>query len=154
MTERTRQDGAPRTTLEVLAEQVRLYTALDALGARQGALAREGDVDGLLELLAERQGLIDRLVRTGMELDRGLSGWRDMVARLPDPVRASARDMVEALGDLVERVEQRDHELMGLLEARRASVARELEGVSRGRSAASAYATEPRPAARFQDREA
>ncbi len=142
----------PRLT-QILDEECRVCRQLEALGASQGALIRDGDTDSLLRVIAERQELIDRISLLSEQIEPFRRQWESLLGRVPGPQRKVLQDCVSELASLVERIGQRDDEDRAALERRRAAVSDELVGVSRSRGALAAYANRNAPArAHFQDR--
>jgi hypothetical protein len=138
----------------VLSEQLGLLGQLDALGQRQSRLIDEDDPDRLLEVLAERQAVIDRMEGCARRLEPLQKRW-DVSARWAD---ASARDRIrqrlESIAGLIEVIDRRDAYDRERLEVRRRQIAAELADMDRSRRATEAYLPPPEPGPRYRDEEA
>lgn len=152
-------EGAEASTLAeqleaTLSEQLGLLGQLDALGQRQSRLIDEDDPDRLLEVLAERQAVIDRMEGCARRLEPLQKRW-DGSARWADPAaRDRIRRRLESIAGLIEAIDRRDAHDRERLEARRRQIAAELSELERSRRAAGAYQPPNRPGARFKDEEA
>lgn len=143
MTEGDRED-----LLHRLTRQRSLLAQLESMGDEQDRLVREEQTEGLLALLAERQGIVDQIVELGRELDQQLG---DVVTH-PDEAVQALRDQIQAS---VGRIATRDEANRAHLDHRRRELSTELNGVGRGRSAMAAYSARPRqPVPQFKDTEA
>lgn len=143
--------------LELLLEQQQgLFTRLDDLSRRQAGLIESDQTDRLLELLAERQVLVDQIATVNASLEPWRARWSTFINELDAGIRERVRLRVEAVSALAQCVAERDEHDRRLLEGRKEAVSVELGHVSRGRGAIAAYGTgSPREAMpRFQDREA
>lgn len=139
----------------LLGRQQALFDRLDALGQRQSELIEGDEADGLLELLSERQRLIDGIAEVSGLLEPFKSRWAAVMEELPGAQRERVRRRLDALAGLTARIAQRDEADRQNLERRRDAVAMELAQVSRGRGALAAYGGgRPVSGAKFQDREA
>lgn len=139
---------------ELLTLQQEFFGQLDALGERQTSLVEEERTGELLELLGQRQRLIDGIAEIGTMLEPFRARWGEVMDGLPDEMRDRVRQRVDLLATLAARIAQRDEVDRQNLERRREQIARELSQMSRGRGALAAYGLGPRVPARFQDREA
>ena len=138
---------------ELLEMQRQLFERLGALGDRQGALIDSDDSAGLLELLAQRQRLVDGIGELNATLEPFRARWSAVLGSLPEAERERVNRRLDALSELAARIAERDEADRARLEKRRDAVATELTQVSRGRGAVAAYGG-GQAAARFQDREA
>lgn len=148
--------GATGMRIEaLLSQQESLYARLDALGDRQSELVAAEETDRLLELLAERQGIIDGIAQVDELLGPYKTRWPAVMEALPPEERERVRRRLDALSAVMGRIARRDEADRASLQQRRDSVAVELAQIGRGRGALAAYGG-PRPGAspRFQDREA
>lgn len=127
----------------LVATQAELCRQIESLGARQTALVQADDTDGLLRVLAERQGLIDELSVLNQAIGPYREQWESFSARLPEHERAALRRLVGEIEGVVERIAARDGSDRIELEKRRDSVAQALGGIRRGKGAVTAYASGP-----------
>jgi hypothetical protein len=140
---------------ELLELQQGLFERLDALGRRQAELIEGDDSVGLLELLAQRQRLIDGITEVNGSLEPFRGRWSAVVNSLPEPERARVNRRIDTLAELAARIATRDDADRAALEKRRDAVASEMGQIGRGRGAVAAYAGGRAPSIpKFQDREA
>jgi hypothetical protein len=141
----------------LLRQQQELFTSLDALSIQQAELIESAQTDRLLEVLAERQVLIDAIARLNIDIEPWRARWSEFISALSEAERQHIRQCVEAVAALAERIAARDDRDRSLMEARKGAIAAELGNINRGRGAMAAYSSGgPRPESspRFQDREA
>lgn len=142
---------APRLR-RCLAQLRAAQSDMEGLLPRQSGLVDAGDAPGLLELLGERQVVIERLQRAGDEFEPFRRRWNELMNALAPAERAALeRDLTE-LTQSMERLAQRDAADRARLESLRQSIVDEMSGVARGRSAVAAYGVGGSTAPRFQDR--
>lgn len=149
----------------LLEEQQAAYARLDALSRAQHAHVLAGDADAALEILGERQGIVERLRVIGEDMAPLADRRAELAARLTPADRTRLDDLLAGIERLSESVRERDALDRAELERQRLMVARELTGMARGRGAVAAYTGRPAPssaagggtpphvAPRFQDRE-
>ncbi len=138
---------------ELLELQRQLFERLADLSDRQGALIDRDDSVGLLELLGQRQRLVDGIAELNATLEPFRARWSAVLASLPEPERDRVNKRLEALSELAGRIAERDEADRIRLQLRRDAVAAELNQISRGRGAVAAYGGGS-PPAQFQDRHA
>jgi len=139
----------------LLSTQHDLFERLDALGQKQSGLIADDQAEALLELLAERQRLIDGIAEVSAMLEPMRSRWPSVMESLPEAERERVRRKLDAMAGLTARIAQRDEADRLSLELRRDAVASELAQVHKGRGALAAYGGgRPAGGAKFQDREA
>ena len=138
----------------LLQRQHELFSQLDTMSERQSSMVEAQDTDQLLTLLAERQGLIDRIAETSAHLEPYRASWDTLLARVDELGRVRIRKRLDALSEIAERIARRDEADRQLLEERRDAVAGEMMQINRGRGAMAAYQTGPGASPRMQDREA
>jgi hypothetical protein len=128
-----------------------LYVRLDALSRRQSACVESEDTSVLLEVLAEREGIVQEIVGLSQEIER----W-GAPERLLGALGVAERDRVEKADHeasrLASTILERDEADRLILEERRAALSAEMSGVSNGRTAMAAYGGRGRPGPRMQDR--
>ncbi len=139
----------------ILEEQRVCVDALDRLSQTQRSLIESGDSDGLLQVLAERQEMLDRFQRATEDFVPYRENWEQLIEHLPARRQRTFNDRVRDLAELIMTIAQRDGEDRTALEKRRNNVADELHSMSRAKSAMAAYSprrgTKTTP--RYQDRE-
>jgi hypothetical protein len=122
---------------------------------RPRRLVEDDRADRLLELLGERQQIVDQLQQAAALLQPLRTAWGETVATLPEAVQDSVRRRLDGVSMLIDRINARDEECRRTLAKRRDEVALELLSIGRGRGAMAAYVgVGAAPVASFQDREA
>lgn len=142
---------APRLA-RILDRQRDLYVELEGLSRTQGEFIETDDSDGLMDVLARRQAIVDQVVALNDELAPFARRWEELAPRLPAAHREALRTRFDDVARLVESIQQRDDADRRALESRRASVGSELEGLARARGAAAAYAKRNPGGPMYQDR--
>ncbi len=115
------QTIAPTDVLKLLERQQALVEQLAGLAGRQSALINAADTDGLLAVLAQRQGIMDQF-----------TAGQDSLARLTEAARregATDAEMQQRIGTLIEDITSRLAQIMRLDETDR-----DLLGASRDRA--------------------
>jgi hypothetical protein len=138
----------------LIDRQHELLQRLDEMSRRQMGLIEEDRAERLLDLIGERQHVIDQLQKAAVLLEPLRAAWSETVATLPGPVQESVRRRLDAVSMLIDQINARDEEARRRLAKRRDEIAVELMNVGRGRGAVAAYAgTGLSRGASFQDRE-
>jgi len=138
----------------LLDEQRELYESLERLSQRQAELIERDEMEALLGVLQERQGVIDRLSQANEQFEPFRSRWSELMASAPAARRDEFQRCIAELSELAGRIAQRDEDDRRALESRRQSVAGELRSVAKGRGAVAAYGRGQSRSdhARYQDR--
>ncbi len=123
----------------VLGEQRELCRALEAMCERQAVLVREGDSDGLMRVLSQRQALVDRVAELSDQVVPFRESWEARMAGLSESDRREIEGTVGDITGLIERIGRHDDSDRAALEAQRDVLSKELTSVSRGRGALGAY---------------
>jgi hypothetical protein len=136
----------------LLEEQAGLYTQLHALSSQQGKLV-DGQADALLAVLAQRQGLIDRLLESNRKLEPYRVRWSAVLGALDPASRGRIGALVEKIGLVRQAIQRQDDEDCRRLSQASGDLARELARVSNSGQAARAYrgAQAHAAASRFAD---
>lgn len=124
----------------LLDEQSELCIAFERLSSRQTSLIHTGQIDELLSILQERQGLLDRIVGIHRMLEPFHEVRDEAMGGLSNADRVSLQGRIDAVAAAVDRIRRQDDADRRELERQRQRVADELAGVSRLRGAAAAYA--------------
>lgn len=146
-------DGWHAEYIAVLDVQRGLYVQLDELSVRQGALIGGDDVQPLLDLLEERQTLIDQLLRSSVTVEKLRTAWESCSPSLPQARRDEVSGKVADLARLAAQVSLRDDSDHANLKTKLDAVAAELAEVATSRRAVSAYGGVGAAPPKFQDRE-
>jgi hypothetical protein len=148
--------GSPVTARigALVDRQHELLLRLDEMSRRQMGLIEEDRAERLLELIGERQHVIDQLQKAAALLEPLRAEWSETVATLPGPAQESVRRRLDTVSMLIDQINARDDEARRRLAQRRDEIAVELLNVGRGRGAVAAYAGAGLSrGATFQDRE-
>ncbi len=124
----------------ILDRQHDLFGRLNELSLAQRLLIEQEDTDGLLDLLARRQSIIEQIDRTNEEVAPFSDAWERLSAQLPEATRLSLRERFEAVAALVSAIATRDEHDRALLSRRRDSIGDDLQNMGRSRGAMAAYA--------------
>ncbi len=131
-----------------------LYTELEALSRSQDELVERDEGAELLEHLAKRQVLIDRLTEADRSLLPLRNSWDGLVRGVTEAQKAGVTGRLAAIADTASWIAHRDETAAQRLQRRRDALAEELTGLSRSRTARTAYGPgAPDGGPRFQDRE-
>ena len=129
------------------------YQELETVSRSQDALLERDDGDELLELLAARQVIVDRL----SELDRTFVplrlSWEQSAPTATPAQRARVTERLDAINDLALWVALRDSAATLRLQQRRDALGEELASLGRSKVARNAYESSRSEGPRFQDRE-
>lgn len=131
--------------LDLLREQFTMYRQLSALSERQRSLIRGDRPEQLLEVLSERQRLIDALTGLAERLRPMQAAWSSFRARLGEADAAEADRLVNGINELLEGVLEQDAADAEVLGVRKSEVASALGKVRQSRAAETAYATAGAP---------
>lgn len=145
---------APRLA-RVLDEQCRLYEQLDELSQHQSECVESGETELLLDVLAQRQGVVEQVTEVNGLLEPFVSKWDSLADALDESQRENLRGKLARLDELVDRITKRDESDRVKLEAQKGKVAEELGSAVRQKNAAAAYGrnANQQQGARFQDRQ-
>src|SRR5689334_1486886 len=94
----------------LLDRQHELLVRLDDLSRRQMTLIEADKGDRLLELMDERQHVIDRLRDATEMLDPLRTQWASAAPRAPAPVQEAIRSRTEAVASLLDQIGARDQD--------------------------------------------
>ncbi|MEX2217248.1 MAG: hypothetical protein WD749_00685 [Phycisphaerales bacterium] len=130
----------------LLGRQHDLLGRLEALSRRQMAHLGADQADRLLEVLAERQHITERLQEASDLLGPLRPAWHAAAPALPREQQESLTRQARSIGDLLDAIGTRDAEARRLLAERRDLIAADLLHIGKGRDAVAAYAG-PAPSA-------
>jgi hypothetical protein len=131
------------TLLELLRKQREVLARLKELADHQQSLVIDADPQPLLNLLAERQRLVDRLGQISGRLAPYRQQWPEFVASLPDDDRRRAEDILGEINDMLTSVLASDERDTQLLTSRRNMLAEEMSSTQTGQRATQAYQCRP-----------
>ena len=128
-----------RTLLDVLDRQHALYEQLVQLGVSQQALVADGQTDALLNLLSQRQTVVDQLVQLNGELDPIRAQWSELWSQLAEPHREKVRARMADVQGLLDGIIEQDERDRQALVRQRQDVAGQLGRVQQGAAVNRAY---------------
>jgi hypothetical protein len=138
--------------LEALTAQHDIIERLRPMAQQQGALIESGRTDALLALLAERQQLLDELLRAQERIGRLSTERREHLRGLEAPARDELRSLMEAIDGGLAAVLEIDARDQKKLEEARHETKRRLASVDTVRTARTAYVKPAGGGPRFTDR--
>lgn len=131
--------SSQRELLTLLVEQRDLYQRLRDLSQRQRSLVSENRPESLLNILSDRQQLIQALAKINHRLSGYRSNWEDCYARLTPEAQRQASALLEQINLALAEILKADREDTEILSARRFAVSQELSQVGRQQAAGQAY---------------
>jgi len=136
-----------------LRSQLALLEELESLALRQRPLIEDEEPGPLLELLATRARVVDRLREGETDLPEGPEAWERLRASLTPPERELVDVLLGECAGVSGRITARDEEDRRSLTRRLDELGSQIAGLSKSRAAAGAYGARAETP-RFQDREA
>ncbi len=127
--------------IELLRHQQVLYRRLRQLSDRQKQLVMREDAEGLLEILSERQRLVDGLVGLSGLLAPFRERWSEIYGKLEEPRRREVAELLEEANQSLGSILSSDSTDSATLTARKQGMASELAGYSAAGRATAAYAS-------------
>jgi hypothetical protein len=125
--------------LGLLDRQRQLYRNLQVLVERQAELVSAGNPDGLLQLLAQRQTILEDIKKTNDALLPFRQRWDAICQMLDAPQRAEATAAINEINERLQTIMQRDQKDSEMLQLRCRKIGTELQAARVGRSAIRAY---------------
>lgn len=138
----------------VLDRQLELYRQLDTRSTVQGELIDSDRTDELLEVLRQRQVIVDQITDLNAQMQPYRDQWETLTASIDDAQRDTFRARFDELGVAARRIVLRDDADRTRLEHRRRRIADELSSLSKSKGAVAAYAVDPPSGPMLQDRSA
>jgi hypothetical protein len=135
----------------VLADQQEITTAMAALIDRQRQLVESGDAEGLLTLLGDRQGLVDRLIASQDALSETLAAVERSLPAADKVRKSRIEAALEAIQARLADVMERDRQDQAQLEHGRKQTRSEMGQIDVMHKAHAAYGRGPGKASRFAD---
>lgn len=126
--------------MALLDHQRTLYRRLRMLAERQKALVMLDDAQPLLDLLNERQRLVDGLVALGGKIAPYRERWPALYAEMDEPTRRAAAALLEEVNASLSMILQRDRQDTAMLDVRRQDAAWRMASMNNHSRASSAYA--------------
>lgn len=135
----------------LLDQQRELFGTLDGLSQRQAQIIADDDPDRLLELLAERQQIIDAIGRVNDGIAPLKDAWRQAGVAVAPALRDDVASRIGLVSALAETIARRDASDQESLRRRRDAVSGELTKMVQQRHAAGAYSSPAPSGPRIQD---
>lgn len=132
-------DGVQRL-IGLLTEQRDLYQKLEALSQAQHALVTGNDPGRLLDVLSQRQALLDRLGALAEQIRPYQQEWPRVRASLSGEQGKILDRLVHEVNKLLGSIIQRDQADSQLLAARKSAAEEGMQRMQTGKQAGSAYA--------------
>jgi hypothetical protein len=127
------------SVIGALEAQHALIEELAPLAERQGELIREGRSDALLDLLAQRQQIIDRFLTEADRLSGEVGDLTGRLESLAGPTRDRIRGLVSEIDARLAHVLTLDERDQQSLRDARDETRQQLAGLDTGRTARNAY---------------
>jgi hypothetical protein len=138
--EQSTEQLVPEGLIRLLREQRDLYRRLQELSERQRRLISGDRPELLLNILRDRQTLVESLARINKQLSPYRRSWREIYDTLPERDRDTASGLLEEINGMLQTILKADKEDQALLSARKQAVANSVSDVSGGQIANAAYA--------------
>lgn len=138
-TERQLDEGR---LIELLTHQRSLYRKLKTLAERQKTLVMRDDTEMLITLLADRQRLVDGLVKLNEQIAPYRRNWSEFYSSLAVDKRDEIADLLEEVNASLGTILQNDARDTAMMTVRRERVAAEMGEVDGGRRACAAYSSQ------------
>lgn len=142
------QDIELKELVQLLEHQRVLFARLRGLADRQKALVIQDDPQPLLNLLSERQRLVDGLVGLNARLGPYRSRWTTIYSGLDESRRRHVAELLEESNSALSIILQSDNHDTATLQARRHDMVNRLDALDNHSRAATAYTTVGRQTSR------
>jgi len=125
--------------IQLLTQQQLLYRQLQELAGKQSAFVNSGNPEALLQVLASRQRLIDRLTNIDRELTPIRSDWKKISLLLPSQLRRQAQQLIVAVQEILGDIINRDKKDSEILSHQQKEVAANIRRTRKGKQMNQAY---------------
>ena len=126
--------------IEALHGQVDCYRRLSKLAALQHDHVQQGRTEQLLEVLGQRQEVLDGLAALERVVAPAKKHWQRYVASLPTGARAEAEDLLAETRRLLEAITAADCNDVLVLQQRKLNLGRQINQASSARQVNRTYA--------------
>jgi hypothetical protein len=133
----------PGPLIDLLERQHALVDRLVDLARAQASLIAERKTDRLLDLLAQRQSIIDEFTASQQQMTKMTEGLEGRLKGVAHTHRERIRSLINDIGDRLGEIMQRDQQDQANLRFGRYQTRVVLQGVGAVRAAHSAYAVAP-----------
>jgi hypothetical protein len=125
--------------IDLLDQQRRIYLKLQDLGRTQSQLVAAGDAEPLLELLGQRQLLIDHLSQINSSIEPYKKSWPVVWGSLDEPSRVRVQGLIDHVQNLLDQIVEQDSKDRAALTVHRERIADDLGQLRRGSNVNRAY---------------
>ena len=126
--------------IEALQGQVDCYRRLSKLAAQQHDHVQQGRTEQLLEVLGQRQEVLDGLAALERVVAPAKKQWQQYVAALPAGLRTEAEDLLAETRRLLEAITAADCNDVLVLQQRKLNLGRQINQASSARQVNRTYA--------------
>lgn len=137
----------------LLDEQLALAGTLDEMSREQTQTLAAGDAEGVLEIVCERDGIVQRMADLAVEVEPFVRRMGSLASQMHPEDRTALRARLDRLDEMLGAIEERDAADRAVLESRREALGRDLATLAKGRHAHGAYGGDGGVAPLFQDRQ-
>ena len=124
-------DGEVGAMISLLSEQRDLYARLASLADHQRSLIADREPERLLEVLGERQKIVDRLESLAERLRPRQRQWQQIREQMADSERQRADQLVSETNALLSAIIQKDEADVQLLAESKTSTATNAAGLKK-----------------------
>jgi len=132
---------AAQVLMGLLDRQRQLYRHLQSLVDRQAEWVSAGNPDGLLQVLAQRQTLLEDVKKTNDALLPFRQRWDAVCQMLDEQQRSQVTEAVNEINQRLQTIMQRDQKDSEMLQLRCRKIGQQLQMARIGRTAVRAYGT-------------
>jgi hypothetical protein len=130
---------AAEVLLGLLERQRQLYRTLQALADRQADQVSAGNPDGLLQILAQRQTLLEDVKKTNDALLPFRQRWDAICQMLDEQQRTEVSAAINEINDRLQTIMKRDQKDSEMLQLRCRKIGQDMQSSRLGRTAMRAY---------------
>ncbi|MGQ0627865.1 MAG: hypothetical protein ACT4PL_07165 [Phycisphaerales bacterium] len=125
--------------IRLLDDQLADANTLSALSRAQAAAAAAGEIDEIVEILGQREPIVEAMTARGTDLEPFAKGMGTFMAQVAPRYRDLVGERITQIDALVGVVNQQDELDRAALERYRDRIATDLAGVGKARTALAAY---------------
>lgn len=130
---------AAQVLMGLLDRQRQLYRHLQSLADRQAEWVSSDNPDGLLQVLAQRQTLLEDIKRTNDALLPFRQRWDAVCQMLDEQQRGQVTEAINEINERLQTIMQRDQKDSEMLQLRCRKIGEQLQLARIGRTAVQAY---------------
>jgi len=133
------QGAQAAVVIDLLKQQCSLFSQLQGLSAQQSQYLTSGSVESLLEVLSQRQKVIDDLTTINTGLAPYRQQWAQFCARLNEPDRVCIGELVDQAQSILQVIIDRDDHDREQLDQAKCKLGTEMMQVAQSGAAMQAY---------------